>query len=267
MTAVPPDQPPFAPPTNPASFPPPNPADRVAPAPRWGMPDIVLGAIAILVGSTVALVATAAVLGLSLDETSASAAALAVAGLGQQGVQFGWPVLVARWKGYGIANDFRFRFALKDLLLGPALGLGVAIGAGVVGLAVAEVLGVTESDDTSNTAFLSEHRDSPWFYAIVFMVIVGAPLSEELFFRGLAMSAIEKRFGSLIGLLGSSVLFVLPHYTNVAWRETLVIFSVIGVVALCLGAVTQRVNRLGPAIIAHMTFNSIGVLASLATGV
>ena len=96
---------------------------------------------------------------------------------------------------------------------------------------------------------------------------LGAPISEELFFRGLVLRSVEKRFGATIGVAASTVAFVLPHYTYVAWRETLVIFVAIGIVGLALGLVVQRTGRLGPAIIAHMVFNSVAVLATLAPAV
>lgn len=237
------------------------------PEPRWGMPDIAIGVPVILIFATIGLVVGALLFGADETLVAESAAVATFAGLGQQLAQGGWPVFVARWKGNGVVRDFGLRFKGRDLILGPMLALGILITAASAGALVSTALGVQESDDVSNTSILTDNQDSPWFYAIVFMVVVGAPLSEELFFRGLVMRSIEKRFGAAIGVIGSTVAFVLPHYTYVAWRETLVIFVVIGIVGAALGIVVQRTGRLGIAIIAHSAFNSAAVLATFAPDV
>ncbi len=235
--------------------------------PRWGMPDIALGIPVILIFATIGLVVGAFLFGADEKLVAESAAVATFAGLGQQFAQGGWPVFVARWKGNGVVKDFGLRIKGVDLLLGPLIGLGMLIAAASAGALVSTALGVQTSDDVSNTSILTDNQDSPWFYAIVFMAVVGAPISEELFFRGLVMRSVEKRFGATIGLVASTVVFVLPHYTYVAWRETLVIFVVIGIVGLALGLVVQRTGRLGTAIIAHAAFNSAAVLATFAPGV
>lgn len=235
--------------------------------PRWGMPDIALGVPFILIFATVGLIVGAFVFGADETLVAESAAVATFAGLGQQMAQGGWPILVARWKGNGVVRDFGLRVKVVDFFLGPVAGLGILIAAATAGALVSAALGVQGSDDVSNTSILTDNRSSPWFLAIVFMVVVGAPISEELFFRGLVMRSIEKRFGAAVGLIGSTVAFVLPHYTYVAWRETLVIFVVIGVVGAALGLLVQKTGRLGMAIIAHAAFNSVAVLATFATDV
>ena len=246
---------------------PPTSNEPVGTGTRWGLGDVALGLPFIILGAVAGLMIALVAFGLDNELAEESAAVLVLSGLGQQGAQFAWPIVVAKWKGNGVVRDFRLRFKPIDLLIGPALGIAIAIGAAIVGLIVSTALGVAGSEDNTNTAILTDHKDSLWIYGIIFMAVVGAPLSEELFFRGLALSAMEKRWGPRAGLIGSSVLFVLPHYTFVAWRETAVIFAAIGFVALALGAVVQKTNRLGPSIMAHCTFNTVAVLATLYTGV
>lgn len=237
------------------------------PEPRWGMPDIALGVPVILIVATIGLVIGALLFGADEKLVAESAAVATFAGLSQQLAQGGWPVFVAWWKGNGVVRDFGLRFKGRDLFLGPLIAIGILIAAATSGALVSTALGVQESDDVSNTSIVTDNQDSPWFYAIIFMVVVGAPVSEELFFRGLVLRSIEKRFGPAIGVIGSTVAFVLPHYTYVAWRETLVIFVVIGIVGAVLGIVVQKTGRLGIAIIAHSVFNSVAVLATLAPDV
>jgi membrane protease YdiL (CAAX protease family) len=81
---------------------------------------------------------------------------------------------------------------------------------------------------------------------------VGAPLVEELFFRGLLMRAIERRFGTVAAITGSAVIFGLAHY-ELLQLPALILFGLI------LAILAHRTGRLGPGMIAHATFNAVTV--------
>ncbi|MFV0259253.1 MAG: lysostaphin resistance A-like protein [Acidimicrobiales bacterium] len=191
-------------------------------------------------------------------------AAVVLSLFGQQLAQGGWPLLVSRWKGLGAAADWRLR-AFRPLDL--AIGLGTAVialgGAGLAGAIVSQLVGLTDPAAADNTQILTDADGTAWQALIVFAVVVGAPVSEELFFRGLCLRAIENRAGVVTAVIGSTILFTLPHFVGAGWAGTAVLLSSIGVVGLVLAVVTVMVDRLLPAIIAHMLFNLVGALGAL----
>ncbi len=89
------------------------------------------------------------------------------------------------------------------------------------------------------------------------MVVIMAPLVEEIFFRGFALPALAGRFGTLIGVVGSSVWFAASHFQVVQFPGLLAI-------GLVLGLVRVRTGRLMPAVLLHLGFNAVtfGVLVS-----
>lgn len=82
---------------------------------------------------------------------------------------------------------------------------------------------------------------------------VGAPLVEELFFRGMLMRAIDRRYGSVAAIAGSAVVFGLAHF-QLLQLPALILFG------LVLAILAKRTGRLGPGIVAHATFNAATVL-------
>ena len=93
----------------------------------------------------------------------------------------------------------------------------------------------------------------------VFIAVVGAPLAEEFFFRGLVQRSLERYGGRVGGLLAANALFALGHYTGAGLKATIVTVVSISVAGLVFGALASVTRRLGPSVIAHMTFNSIVV--------
>jgi membrane protease YdiL (CAAX protease family) len=82
---------------------------------------------------------------------------------------------------------------------------------------------------------------------------VGAPLVEELFFRGLLLRSLARRFGPVVATLGSAVAFGLAHF-ELLQLAALILFG------LVLALLAERTGRLGPGIVAHATFNAATVL-------
>jgi len=87
---------------------------------------------------------------------------------------------------------------------------------------------------------------------LVVLVVVCAPIVEELFFRGLVMRSIEARWTDGLAIIVSAVLFGLVHF-NLYTLPALILFGVI------LGYLAQRTGRLGMPILAHAGFNATTV--------
>lgn len=240
---------------------------------RWGLPDIVLGFLFIIAVVAVATLAALAIGGLdTMDdlvngELSGTDALifLALTTFGQGAAMGLWPVIVARWKGNGVSRDFGWRFEWADLGYGLGFGGLMLFLAAGIGYGVSLLVGLDPgADESSNTQIISDAADGPAFFIILIAAVIIAPIVEELFFRGLCLRAIEKRFGTVAGVLGSTFLFTLPHFTNPSLAGTAVLFAVIASIGLVLAVLTVKTGRLGAAVIAHALFNGIGVLATLA---
>lgn len=279
MTDLPnsPADPPFSPPTGaPASLPPPDAANAMpgrssGGRPRWGVVDVILGFPFFLVMAFVGLTIGIVVEGVDLASLGDADAAnslpfgvLAMSLVFQQVAQGAWPWLVSKWKGLGFRSDWHVYFKLEDLWLGLATAFIGLIAAFAVGSAVGALVGLTDDAEADNTQFLRDAEGTPWLYLLLFAVVVGAPVTEELFFRGLTLRAIDRSFNNkALAVLGSSAIFALPHFTGSGWQGTAVLLASIFAVGVVLALAVYRTGRLGTAIVAHMMFNAVGAAGAL----
>lgn len=188
---------------------------------------------------------------------------LAISLLFQQAGQGLWPFIVSKWKGLGAVTDWRLRFTPADLGIGVGVAFIGLAGATAGGLIVSALVGLDDESSADNTQILRDAEGTPWLAVILFAVIIGAPVTEELFFRGLTLRAIEKRWGQVWAVVLSAVIFTLPHWIGTDWRGTVTLFGSIFVVGLVLGAAVVITDRIASSIIAHMIFNAFGAAGAL----
>jgi membrane protease YdiL (CAAX protease family) len=106
------------------------------------------------------------------------------------------------------------------------------------------------SDDVSNEAReLVDSASGAGIAVLVLVVCVGAPFAEELFYRGLLLRALDRRWGTVVAVVASTVLFGVSHLQGIQLPALLVF----GAVAAGLAV---RSGRLGPAILCHAGFNA-----------
>lgn len=91
---------------------------------------------------------------------------------------------------------------------------------------------------------------------LVLLVVIGAPLVEELFFRGLLLRSISARWSDGVAIAGSSVLFAMAHF-QLLQLPALLLFGVV------VGYCAVRTGRLGMSILAHVGFNATTVFLLL----
>lgn len=134
---------------------------------------------------------------------------------------------------------------------------------GVLIVIVLAIPGITHQLQ-SNNPLAGVHT----FKAIMVMMILGvllAPICEELLFRGLLLRAITRKYGFVVGTIGSSVLFGLGHApeepTVLAGLALASVMFSFGVMQCLL---VRWTNRLTPGIGVHMTLNAIGILLTMA---
>ena len=162
-------------------------------------------------------------------------------------------------------EDWRFVSSLpNDIFIGMLLAIGCFVGAQAATFGAAALVGLEDTDDASNTDILVDNQDSAWIIGVIFLVVVGAPLVEELLFRGLILRILQKSFGNLFAIVASSVLFAIPHWQpDASWQETVVLLSALAAVGLVLAIGAVATDRLGPSVIAHFLFNATGTFITL----
>jgi membrane protease YdiL (CAAX protease family) len=169
----------------------------------------------------------------------------------------GVPLFLSRSRGTGkLSTDFGLRLG------GPAdVGLGLVAGLlsyGVVELYSVSIRAAGDHADLGHEATqLSGHGVGLGFIAFGLCAAVGAPIAEEVFFRGLAQPVLQRYLGGVGGLLATSVAFGFAHLGSNP-IEAVLPLAFFGAV---VGSLAWRTGRLGPGIVAHMTFNGITVMA------
>ena len=93
-----------------------------------------------------------------------------------------------------------------------------------------------------------------------FLALVLAPITEELFYRGIFYRSLRDRHGVLVGAVVSAVLFGASHVVDAPWRDvvflqTLMVFTGVG-----LALIYERRANLVADIAAHVAFNVIGIV-------
>lgn len=180
--------------------------------------------------------------------------------------------LLGAWASYlvgmGIASqragsgnmiaDYGIMFRWIDLA-------GLAIGAGaqlvvirVVYLPLEALWPDTFTQDrlTQNAQDLLDRAGGASTLLLVAVVVIGAPVVEELFYRGLLQRSLAARFNEGAVLVGVAVVFAAMHFRPIE-------FPGLFVFGLILGWAALRTRRLGPAITIHIGFNLTGMLLVL----
>jgi hypothetical protein len=180
--------------------------------------------------------------------------------------------LVAMWASYLLAMyiaseregsgsfvaDYGLAFRAIDLL-----GLGVGVLANLVLIRLVYLPLDALWPDTfgedklgENARDLVDRADGASAVLLVLAVVVGAPLVEELFYRGLLQRSLAARFDEGLVVVAVALLFAVLHFRPV---EIPGLFAV----GLLFGVAALRAGRLGPAIMIHVGFNATGLLQAL----
>lgn len=199
------------------------------------------------------------------DEPGGRAAALGLSALALWIGLVGACIYVSQRRGTrSLVADYGFRFRWSDL----GLGLAGALAGRVVAAAVLIPIPFPSrrlSDVDRSILHEGTNGTLAWVVLIV-VTCVGAPLVEELFFRGLLQTRLVGRFGPVQGIVATSLLFGAAHL--VAWDGPMTLaygWSIAGG-GLVLGTMRHYSGRLGPPIVAHALFNAVALLALAVSG-
>lgn len=170
-----------------------------------------------------------------------------------------WVVLVATvlyeapGRGTPIADRLGLRFRWVDVPAG--LIVGVATQLVLIPALYLPFRGVIDDDDLSGPARdLLDGVEGAGLIAMALSVIIVAPVVEELFFRGLLLQAMERRWGATTAIAGSSVFFGATHFQPLQLPGLALAGAVFATAAV-------RTRRLGPAVTVHAAFNATTFVA------
>jgi membrane protease YdiL (CAAX protease family) len=165
-------------------------------------------------------------------------------------------VVLGRKFGTGdLARDFGLEFRWRDLL-------GVPVGV-LTQLALLPALywplrsawpgAFSQHKIEQRARDLTDHATGAGRVLLALVVVLGAPLVEELVYRGLLQGAFTRTWNRWAGVVMVAVWFAIVHFQPV---ETPGLF----LVGLILGLCALRTRRLGMSVFAHMAFNATGLL-------
>lgn len=113
------------------------------------------------------------------------------------------------------------------------------------------------TDDISQRATdLTNTAPGAWVIVLIVVVVVGAPIVEEIVYRGAVQTHLQRTAGTAVALIGTAVLFAAIHMS-------LIEFPGLFAFALVLGYTRLRSDTLGLPIVTHMAFNAAGLILVL----
>ena len=156
--------------------------------------------------------------------------------------------------------DYGFRFELIDVVGIPIGMLSQLVLVPLVYLPLRAWWPDTFSDDRleETARDLVDRADGAAIVVLVFVVVVGAPIVEELVYRGLLQGSFVARISELPALLAGASLFAIIHFRPVEYPGLFVAGLVFGMCAISTG-------RLGMSIVTHAAFNATGLLTVMSS--
>jgi CAAX protease family protein len=225
---------------------------------QWGIGDALIAFFVGLIASV--LVSTPFINEHGKIPRSSELAATIVGVLVQSAAVIGWLYAVSRRKGVGtLRDDFGLELRPRDLSW-------VLAGAFIVGISTVAILPITEIanlKDTSQEVARTFERadglaDKLLFTAVVVLV---APVAEELLFRGVLLRALLRRLAVGPALLISALTFALVHVVGDFGTGYYVpAFLLLGLVS---GFEAIRTRSLSHSIYLHMGFNLVAAVQVL----
>lgn len=227
---------------------------------RWGLGEVALG---FLLAQALAVVATVVAMGAG-GWTEASDIPMAAAALLQVPLWGGYlgSVYLAGTKGGGLVDDFGLAVRPLDVPIGLVVGVAVQLVVlPLLYLPILELTGTSQDDLSAPARALSDKATDPLGWVLlVLIVVIGAPLVEELFFRGLFLRALQKRgLPDWAAVVMSAAVFGAVHFQ-------LLQFVGLFAIGLVLAVMAVRTGRLGMSIATHMGFNATSVVVLYLTG-
>lgn len=164
-----------------------------------------------------------------------------------------FPWLVARRRRASFAGALAFTQKARDIPIG--LGVGAAAQIVAVPLLYLALSPLIDRDDLSGPArSLTDRANNPLgIVLLILIVLIGAPLVEEIFFRGVLFATLRDRCSPWLMLVVTSLVFMAFHVGQWLQYPGLLLFGVLA------GLMYYKTGRLGAAIWTHVGFNAVTV--------
>ena len=226
-------------------------AGRSLRVPSWGIPDSVVSQVLSIV---VTLAFISLYYALTPDRWVYNVIAIFASLFVQWVFMGGWPLLVSYRRGNGPRLDFGLSISWHDIGPGALGAFTCLFGAGIAAAITQAIFGDFGSTAGQVADDLTGHPWAHWLF--VLLGVLGAPVIEELAFRGLLWGALAKRrINPWWCTVITAVAFAGVHLE-------LVRFGVLLVAGLVLGILRQSTGRLGPSIVAHVGLNAIAFIGT-----
>lgn len=232
-------------------------------APRWGAVDLAVAFVVAQLASALGFALFAAAQGIPMGELDTDALTIGEVALLQVPLWLGLlgvPLLATRLRGNGPVRDLGLWTTLRDAPVG--LAIGVACQLVLVPLVTLPIFIFTDTDQEALEAparELTDKAQGPGVLVLVLVVVVAAPLAEEVFFRGMLQRTLARHLPIWPAMLITSVLFGISHFQALQ-------LPALAAFGLVLSVLAHRTGRLGPSIWAHVGFNATTVVALVAGG-
>ena len=164
--------------------------------------------------------------------------------------------VVSRRRGTGsLRQDFAVRFRSIDLGFGLA---GSIAGRFLASAAAApfSVFLLHQHTSVDQQRFARVTDTAFGWLVLVLVTCVGAPVVEELFFRGLVQTRLVGRYGAVRGIGITSLLFGAAHLIGWAGPISILYAWSIAAAGVALGTIRHVTGRLGTSMAAHAMFNA-----------
>ena len=230
---------------------------------KWGLGHVIVGFLASFFAAALAFNLVESANNQDIDDLyELPMWGISVVTLSQQLVLIAIVIIASRFFGESLRKDFLLQARANDIFKG--LSLGIAAQFILVPATTYPFIWLfnIDPDRISGPAReLSDKATSPLGVgALVLTVVVLAPVSEELFYRGLLYGAIRKRFKAdqskaltkWFPIIISSLIFSAVHLQ-------LLLFPALFFVGVTFALIYEKSQRLAPAIWAHVGFNATTV--------
>lgn len=224
----------------------------------WTFADAAALFIGGIIGSLIAItIAVAANGGVELDTVSL----LVISSAGQAAVTLGLLFYMSRSRGTGTWDlDFGFRFQASDwkgLLYGMLLQVAVTL---LILVPLAALLGLEDPPQQDVADIAGDASSLAGRIAVLVVLVVVAPVTEELLFRGVLLSRLTRAMSPWSAVAVSALVFAGIHLIDPDAAFVAVGLFVIGLV---LGWQALRTGRLGLSILTHAGVNLLAAIALL----
>jgi len=227
------------------------------------VPTLPIGAVRVAGTGVAAGVAAAVVAGIALSVAGVArySALRTVAGVAILWASLLWACVTAS-RRYG-TGSLRQDLGLSWSRWDPVRGLGINLVARIATTTVALVLIGMFGKLAGNTAPVThEKKHVAALVVLTVVAVVGAPIVEELFFRGLLLRSLASRYGFVQAVAIQAAVFGLAHADPAQGWFTLTLVAVTATFGAIQGLFAREWG-LGPLQVSHSLFNLLPTLYAI----